>query len=52
MLEYDGIDMSEGIDFDKIKKSRSCDICNYYYFLKEINFRFQPKICDGCYDLM
>ena len=23
----------------------------YWYFL-EINFRFQPEVCDGCHDLM
>ena len=25
--------------------------CNYYYFLN-LNFRSQPKVCDGCYNLM
>ena len=26
-------------------------ICRYWYFL-EINFRFQPEVCDGSHDLM
>ena len=30
MLEYDRIDMSEGIDVNKTNKSSSCIICNYY----------------------
>ena len=47
MLEYDEIHVSEGTDVNKTNKSRRCIICNYYYFLK-INFRFQPKPCDGC----
>ena len=27
MLEYDRIDISEGIDMDKTNKSKECDIC-------------------------
>ena len=50
MLEYDRIDVSEGIHVNKTKESRRCTIRNYYYFL-EINFRFQPNVCDGCHDL-
>ena len=49
MLEFDRIDMSEGID---VKNSNDlCDriICHYWYFL-EINFRFQPKLCDDCFN--
>ena len=49
MLEYDRIDMSEGID---VKNSNDlCDhiICHYWYFL-QINFRFQPKLCDDCFN--
>ena len=33
MLEYDRIDISEGIDMDKTNKSKECDICHYWYFL-------------------
>ena len=29
MLEYDRKDISEGIDTDKIKKSKECGICHY-----------------------
>ena len=29
MLEYDRIDISEGIDIDKTSKSKKCDICHY-----------------------
>ena len=34
MLEYDRIDISEGIDFNKTNLSKECDICHYWYFLK------------------
>ena len=46
MLEYDRIDVSEGIDVNKTNSSRRCIICHYCYFF-EINFRGQPKVCDG-----
>ena len=33
MLEYDKIDISEGIDVNKSSvKSQECDICHYWYF--------------------
>ena len=46
MLEYDRIDVPEGIDVNKTNSSHKCIICHYRYFL-EINFRVQPKVCDG-----
>ena len=34
MLQYDRIDISEGIDINKSNdKSKECDICHYWYFL-------------------
>ena len=50
MLEYDRIDVSEGINTYKIEGSCECIICHYWYFLG-INFRFQPNVCDFCYDM-
>ena len=33
MLEYDRIDISEGIDVNKSNdKSKECDTCHYWYF--------------------
>ena len=51
MLEYDRIDISEGIDFNKISASKKCDICHYYYF-KNIGFKYEPYLCNGCHDLI
>ena len=31
MLEYDRIDVSEGIDVNKTSLSKECDICHYWY---------------------
>ena len=37
MLEYDKIDINEGIDVNKNKLvSKECIICNYWYFIIEI----------------
>ena len=43
MLEYDRIDISEGIDVNK-NKSRKCSLCKFYYFLDK-------NLCDVCYDM-
>ena len=51
MLEYDRINISEGIDVNKNKNiSRKCSLCKFYYFLDE-NFKYGPYLCDGCYDV-
>ena len=51
MLEYDRIDISEGIDVNKNKNiSRKCSLCKFYYFLDK-NFKYGPYLCDGCYDM-
>ena len=51
MLEYDRINISEGIDINKCEKtSRKCSLCNFYYFLDK-NFKYGPHLCDGCYDM-
>ena len=51
MLEYDKIDISEGIDINKASASKECDICHYWYFLDK-NFNYEPYLCNGCHDLM
>ena len=51
MLEYDRIDISEKIDVDETNLSKKCDICHYWYF-KDIGFKYEPYICNGCHGLM
>ena len=51
MLEYDKIDISEGIGINKINASKECDICHYWYFLDK-NFKYEPCLWNGCHDLM
>ena len=44
MLEYDRIDISEGIDIKKCKEaSRECSLCKFYYFLDK-DFNFGPYL--------
>ena len=51
MLEYDRINISERIDINKTSASKKCDICHYWY-LKDIGFKYEPHLCNGCHDLM
>ena len=51
MLEYDRIDISEGIDVNKTSLSKESDICHYWTF-KDICFKHEPYLCNGCDDLM
>ena len=51
MLEYERIDSSEGNDVNKTNLSKECDICHYCYF-KDIGFKYEPYLCNGCQDLM
>ena len=51
MLEYDRIDISEGIDVNKTRLSKEYDICHYWYF-KDIGFKYEKYLCNGCHDLM
>ena len=51
MLEYEIIDISEGIDVNKTSLSKKCYICHYWYF-KDVGFKYEPYLCYGCHDLM
>ena len=51
MLEYDRIYISKGIYFNKTNASKECDICHSWYF-KDIGFRYERYLCNGCHDLM
>ena len=51
MLEYNRIDISEGINVNKTNLSKECDICHYWY-CKNIGFKYEPYLYNGCHDLM
>ena len=51
MLEYDRIDISEGIDINKCGKTfKKCRLCKFYYFLDK-NFSYGLFLCNDCYDM-
>ena len=49
-LEYERIDISEGIDVDMSNKSKECMHCHYWHFLDKI-FNYEPYLCDGYYNI-
>ena len=51
MLEYDRIDVSERIDINKTNASKEYDTCHYWYF-KDVDFKYEPYLCNCCRDLM
>ena len=51
MLYCDWIDVSEGTDVNKISASKDCDIFHFWYFVN-YSFKFQPNVCNRCYDLL
>ena len=51
MLEYDRIDISKGIDINKTSASKECGIYHYWHF-KDIGYKYEPYLCNGCPDLM
>ena len=51
MLNYDKIDITEGIDVDKTNKPRKCMFCHYWCYLNK-NFSYGPFTCGGCYNIV
>ena len=51
LIYYDRIDVSEGIDINRIIASKKCDICRYWYFLNK-GFRFQTYLSNKCHNLL
>ena len=52
MIEYDRINVVEGIDLTKNKLvSRECWLCGYYYYFLDKNFNYQRHLCNGCHDM-
>ena len=51
MQEYDRIEVSEGIYFNKTNDPKKWDICHYWYFLEE-DVIYEPHLCNGWHDLL
>ena len=51
MLQYQKIDVSEGIDVNKTNASKECKLCHYWFF-KNVGFKFEENVCNRCHDLL
>ena len=51
MLQYEKIDVSEGIDVNKTSASKECELCHYWFF-EDIGFKFEEHVCNRCHDLL
>ena len=51
MLEYDRVYISEGINVNKTNLWKECDIWHYWCF-KDVGFKYENYLCNGCHDLM
>ena len=51
MLQYEKFDVSEGIDVNKTKASKECELCHYWFF-KDVGCKFEEHVCNGCHDLL
>ena len=45
------INVSEGIDVNKTSASEECELCHYWFF-KDVGFKFEKHVCNGCHDLL
>ena len=50
-MQYEKIDVSEGIDTNKTSASRKCMLCHYRYFI-DVGFKFEPHVCNKCHDVL
>ena len=51
MLHYEKIDVSKGTDVNKTSLSKACELCHYWFF-KDIGFKFEGHVCNGCHDIL
>ena len=50
MLQYEKIDVSEGINVNKTSALKECELCHYQFF-KDIGFKFEENVGNRCHDL-
>ena len=51
MLQYEKMDVSEGIDINKTSTSKKRMLRHYWYF-KEVGFKFESHVCNKCQDVL
>ena len=48
MLQYQEIDISQGIEINKTSASKQCELCHYWFFI-DIGFKFEEHVCNKCH---
>ena len=51
MLRYQKTNVFEGIDVNKTSESKKCELCPYWFF-KDVGFKCEKHVCNGCHDLL
>ena len=51
MLQYQKIDVSEGIDLSKTSTLKECELCHYWFF-KHVGLKLEENVCNRCNDLL
>ena len=51
ILQYQKIDISEGIDVNKKIALEKCHLCHYWFF-KDVGFKSEKHVCNGCHNLL
>ena len=51
LLQYERINVSEGIDVNKTSESKECELCHYWFF-KDVGLKFGEHVFNGCHDLL
>ena len=51
MLQYQKIGVLEGTGVNKTRTSEKCELCHYWFF-KDLGFKFEKHVCNGCLDLL
>ena len=51
MLQYNKINVSEGIDVNKTSALKECELYHCWFFI-DIGFKFDEHVCNKCHDLL
>ena len=51
MLQYEKIDVSEGIEVNKTSASKECELYHHWFF-KDVGSKFEEHVCNRCHDFL
>ena len=50
MFYYNKTNVSKGLDINKSNKWKEWIICHYWFFLN-LNYTYEPEVCNECHDI-